>query len=108
MRVFRAPVAEARVEVERQSPPSTYAVAAFLEREPGALVRMAGVTAIRSAFIFPGMWAASRVLRVDLPKWQLGALTLGSSITITLGMLAWYYLKQHSAVISRPPAMTGA
>lgn len=42
--------------VEAHSPPSSYAVAAALDGEPGAWVRVFGVTASRAIIIFPGLY----------------------------------------------------
>ena len=93
--------------VERQAPPSTYAVAAFIDKQQGSFGRMILVTLLRSAFIFPGVYGTGRLLKLDLNPWQLGALTIASSSTITVGMLGWYYLKSKVVGMPTPPAMGG-
>lgn len=80
--------------VQEASPPSTYAVAAFLQGERGSGMKLLGLTAIRSAFILPGLWLANGFAPKEskLSGGQLVAYSLASSGTITLGMLAWYKL----------------
>ncbi len=93
--------------VERQAPPSTYAVAAFIDKQQGSFGRMVMVTLLRSVFIFPGVYGSGKLLKLDLSPWQIGALTLASSSTITAGMLAWYYLKSKVVGMPTPMAMGG-
>lgn len=80
--------------VQEASPPSTYAVAAFLQGERGSGMKLAGLTAIRAVFILPGLWIANGFAPKEskLSGGQLVAYSLASSGTITLGMLAWYKL----------------
>jgi hypothetical protein len=80
--------------IAEASPPSTYAVAAFLEGSPGSGVRLLGLTALRAVFILPGLWIASAMSPVKLSGGQLVAFSLASSATITGGMLGWYKLHE--------------
>jgi hypothetical protein len=82
--------------VENGAPPSTYAIAAFLEGEPGSTARLIGTTVLRSVFIVPGVWVASKVFarEADLSMLQIGAMGLTASSTITAGLLLWYWLKR--------------
>lgn len=80
--------------VAPESPPSTYAVAAVLEGQDGALVRLAGLTALRAAFILPGFWVAAWATDTRMTGMQLLAYSLAGSTTISLGMLAWYFVQQ--------------
>lgn len=80
--------------IAEASPPSTYAVAAFLEGQPGSGTRLLGLTALRAVFILPGLWIASAMSPVKLSGGQLVAFSLASSATITGGMIGWYKLDQ--------------
>lgn len=80
--------------IAEASPPSTYAVAAFLEGQPGSGTRLLGLTALRAAFILPGLWIASAMSPVKLSGGQLVAFSLASSATITGGMIGWYKLHE--------------
>lgn len=95
------------VPVEQQSPPSTYAVAAFIDKEHGSFGRMVFVTLLRSVFIFPGVYGAGKLLKLDLSPWQAAGLTIASSSTITVGMLTWYYLKSKVVGLPTPVSMSG-
>jgi hypothetical protein len=77
-------------QLEQAAPPSTYAVEAVLEGHSGAALRLLGLTALRSFFILPGLWAASRVVNVKLDGVQLLVFSLASSMTISAGMVLWY------------------
>jgi len=93
------------VPVERQAPPSTYAVAAFIDQERGSFGRMLMVTLLRSVFIFPGVYGVNRLLKLDLAPWQVVSVSVGSSSTITVGMLTWYFLKSKVVGVPTPMAM---
>lgn len=81
--------------LEDQAPPSSYAVAAWLEGQPGSGVRLMGLTALRTVFIVPGLLAGSWIIPgVKIGKLQ--ALGLGSfvSSTITGGMILYYLFER--------------
>lgn len=80
--------------IEQGAPPSSYAVAAFLEGQPGAGWRLLALTGLRAAFILPGLWIASSMSPVKLSGGQLVAFSLASSATITGGMIGWYKLHE--------------
>lgn len=80
--------------IQEAAPPSTYAVAAFLEGQSGSGVRLLGLTALRAVFILPGLWLASSMSPVKLSGGQLVAFSLASSATITGGMIGWYKLHE--------------
>jgi len=80
--------------IQEAAPPSTYAVAAFLEGQPGSGMRLLGLTALRAVFILPGLWIASAMSPVKLSGGQLVAFSLASSATITGGMLGWYKINE--------------
>lgn len=80
--------------VEAAAPPSTYAVAAVLEGHEGAVIRLAGLTALRSVFILPGLFIATKMTGAKMGGGDLIAASFASSCTISAGMLAWYRLKQ--------------
>jgi hypothetical protein len=86
-----------RTPVEREAPPSTYAVAALLNKEPGAAMRVLGVTAVRTVTIVPGVWLASKTFVRSVNFWQVILISVFTSTTITLGMLGWYWLKKRAA-----------
>jgi len=97
------------VPVGNQAPPSTYAVAAVLEKEPGSFVRLVGVTAIRAVFIIPGIWIAAKLTDIEIkPPWKLVATGFAASCTISGGMLLWYWLKKKGIDVgSVPPVLDG-
>lgn len=70
-----------------KSPPSTYAIAAAVDGEPGAWWRVLGVTSKRLALIVPGLYLAG----LRGPK--LVKASLSTTTTITLGLLALYALQ---------------
>lgn len=80
--------------VEEAAPPSTYAVAAVLDGHEGAAIKLIGLTALRSVFIVPGIYIATRMTGAKLSGGQVVAASLASSCTISAGMLAWYGLKR--------------
>jgi hypothetical protein len=91
------PASEAqRAEVPAQAPPSTYAVADFLDGAEGSLMRLAGLTALRSVFIAPGLWVASKIAGVPLTFGQTVGFSVASSTTITAGMVGWYALRRRA------------
>lgn len=96
--------------VENGAPPSTYAIAAFLEGEPGSTARLIGTTVLRSIFIVPGVWLAAKVFArdADLSMIQIGAMGLTASSTITAGLLLWYWLKRRMVRSEVPQGQGGA
>lgn len=74
--------------VEGQSPPSTYAIAAFLEGEKGSAFRMLSVTLERSMFIGLGLALAG----IKQPLRTKAALICSASVTGWI--LADYILKR--------------
>lgn len=78
--------------VENGAPPSSYAVVGVLDGDGGAVVRLAGLTLLRGCFIVPGLWVASRIMRVDLEPLELLGLSFAGSGTISLGMIAYYWI----------------
>jgi hypothetical protein len=88
------PIAAEEEIVEQQAPPSTYAVAAVVDGDAAAVPRLIGLTTLRAVFIAPGFFAASWAMGSKLTGWQLVGFSLAGSVTISLGMLAWYALKR--------------
>lgn len=80
--------------LERNAPPSSYAVAAALDGEEGAIMRLLGLTALRGAFIFPGMWVVAKITKTELDTLKLLGLSFGGSATITLGMMGYYLIRR--------------
>lgn len=80
--------------IEENAPPSSYAVSAVLDGESGAVVRLIGLTALRGIFIIPGLWVASKVLKTDLDTWDVVGLSFAGSVTISAGMLGYYYVRR--------------
>jgi hypothetical protein len=83
-----------RPGMQAQSPPSTYAVADFLDGADGSTIRLGALTALRSVFIAPGLWIAAKVSGVPLSFGQVVGLSLASSATITAGMLGMYAIRR--------------
>lgn len=92
-----APASHVDPTVPAQSPPSTYAVADFLDGSEGSAIRLAGLTLIRSVFIVPGLWAASKMTSVPLTFGQIAGFSLASSTTISVGMVGYYAFKRRRA-----------
>lgn len=98
------------VPVAEGSPPSSYAVVSALNHEPGAFVRLLGVTVLRGVLIVPGVWLVSRLMdpRPKLP-WVI-ALSGGASVTITAGLVIVYWLSSKfpfTPATTTPPAPSG-
>lgn len=83
--------------VPQQAPPSTYAVVDFLDGGEGSAIRLAGLTLIRSVFIVPGLWVASKATSVPLTFGQIAGFSLASSTTISIGMVGYYAFKRRRA-----------
>ena len=77
--------------VEAQSPPSSYAVAAAVDGEPGAWSRVLLVTFARAFVIAPGLYLGG----IRGTKLLTGAAM--ASTTITAMLFALYGMKKHSA-----------
>lgn len=95
------------VPMEGGAPPSSYAVASVVNGEPGGTVRLVGVTFLRSIFIAPGLWLGAKIVGVDqyVMGWKLVGMTVGASSSISLGLLAWYFIKSKLAVGDTPPSV---
>lgn len=89
-----APAPTTQPGVEQNAPPSSYAVAAVLDGQSGAIIRLVGLTALRGIFIMPGLWLASKVLRTDLDTMDVVGLSFTGSLTISLGMLGYYAIRR--------------
>ena len=72
------------MEERRGSPPSTYAILAVLENQPGSAERVAWATTRRMALIAPALWIAGFRGR-DLVR-----ASVASTLGITLGLLGYY------------------
>lgn len=83
-----------REGVEHGAPPSSYAVVDLLDGQPGSVVRIVGLTALRGCFIIPGLWVASRLMRVEMEPMELLGLSFAGSGTITIGMITYYALRR--------------
>lgn len=73
--------------VEQQSPPSTYAIAALLDGEPGAAQRVAVLTLQRAVIVGLGLWA------VGIRGGSLTRGALAGSAAITAWIAAGYALR---------------
>lgn len=73
--------------VKPKSPPSSYAIAALIEREPNALEEVIKVTLKRSLFIAPGLYLSG------IKDTQLVKSSIIGSISISV-MLYFYYLNK--------------
>jgi hypothetical protein len=85
------------IPVDNGSPPSTYAIAGWLNGERGATVRVVGLTVLRAVFIVPGIWLSSKLLVPELKGWRIVAMGVAASTTITAGMLLYYWVQQTAA-----------
>lgn len=95
---YTSPLAGANNEplagvIEDAAPPSTYAVAAVIEGQRGAVLRAVGLTLARGVAIAPGLWLAGRAFKIEgLRGWKLVGTSLAASSMITLFMFGWYSL----------------
>ena len=80
--------------LERDAPPSLYAVSAVLEGEPGAWPRVVGNTLLRAAFLAPGAWVGFKLAGGQPRVGQVASAALGGSIGITAGLFALYAWKR--------------
>lgn len=80
--------------LENGAPPSSYAVVDVLDGERGAILRLAGLTALRGLFIMPGLWIVGRLSKVEMTPMQLLVLSFGGSTTISLGMIGYYAVRR--------------
>jgi len=78
--------AEVNTYVEPQSPPSSYAIAAALEGEPGAWGRVIGVTLARALFIVPGLYLGGIRGRKILTGSLMAATTITGALFILYGL----------------------
>ena len=74
--------------VQPQSPPSTYAIAAWLDGEQGGGARVAGLTLERAFFIGTGLWLSG------LRGRELVQGALMASTAVTTWIVADYALKK--------------
>ncbi len=80
---------------QRGSPPSTYAILALLEDQPGSAERVAWATFRRMALIAPGLWLAG------LRGRELVRGSVASSLTITLGLIGYYsYCRKNGKAVT--------
>lgn len=83
-------------EVQYGSPPSTYAILAALNGEPGAWMRVATSTAMRAGLIAPGLYVAG------FRGWDLAKASVAGSLSITTMLFFYYGLLRKD--LSKPPA----
>lgn len=76
------------------APPSSYAVADLLDGRDGSVVRLAGLTLLRTAFIFPGIFIANKITGTEMSFGKLAGYSLATSTSISAGMIGWYALRR--------------
>lgn len=77
-----------------QNPPSKYAIEGLVRGEPGSFQRVAGLTLLRTAIIAPGLYVAGRAFgSEDYKGAKLVGASLFASASVTLGMLAYTFLR---------------
>lgn len=88
------------VPIERDSMPSSYAVAAVINGEDGSWVRLLHVTFVRALFMVPFVWGTGRLMDIKQlrPTDAKGAATmalfaLGMSVSQSVGLLGVYGVK---------------
>lgn len=85
-------MAESPLYVEAQAPPSSYAIADMIEGNPGALPRVAKLTALRSIFLIPGLYMAGIRGTMLLKGAGLG------SVSLSLYLLGLYSLRKRRLI----------
>jgi len=81
-------------DAPRDAPPSTYAVVDFLDGADGSIVRLAGLTLLRTVFIAPGIFVAAKITGVEMGFGRLAGFSLATSTSISAGMVGWYALRR--------------
>lgn len=83
------------VPIERDAMPSSYAVAAVINGEPGGIPRLLHVTFVRAAFMIPFVWGTSKVLDISQLQKARDMLlfSLGMSVSQSVGLLGAYKIK---------------
>lgn len=84
--------------VETQSPPSSYAIAAAIDGEPGAWGRVLTVTLARAFIIFPGLYLGG------IRGKHLLTGSLAASSTITAMLFGMYAAKKGGLAGGRAPS----
>lgn len=82
------------VPIKEGAPPSSYAIADWVEGEPGALRRVTVLTAKRVAFIWPGVFVYSRLLDREMGIGKQIILSTLVSYSITGGLYLYYKNKE--------------
>lgn len=78
------------MNVGRGSPPSTYAIQALLEGEEGSVGRVMESTLLRTVFVIPGIYLATR-----LRGKELVTVSFAASASITLSLMVFYLAKKN-------------
>ena len=83
------------VPIERDAMPSSYAVAAVINGEPGGIPRLVWVTFVRAGFMIPFVWGTSKMLDISqLQKVRdMLLFSLGMSVSQSVGLLGAYKIK---------------
>lgn len=81
-------------DAPQDAPPSSYAVADFLRGDDGSAVRLAGLTLLRTVFIFPGIFVANKITGTEMGFGKIAGYSLATSTSITAGMLAYYSMRR--------------
>lgn len=79
-------VTEMLLEPSIDDPPSVYAISAWVDGEPGSLIRVANLTLQRTVLIAPGLYFAG----IREPAMLFKA-TLGTTLSLTLGLTLIYW-----------------
>ena len=79
--------------VRRGSPPSSYAVQALLEGEPGSVGRVLEATLLRTVFVLPGLYFAT-----PYRGRRLLGVAIACSGSITLSLILYYGLRKNGIV----------
>lgn len=87
-------VADRLPDAPRDAPPSTYAVVDFLDGADGSIVRLAGLTLLRTVFVAPGIFIAAKITGTEMGLGKVLGFSLASSATITGGMVGYYAFRR--------------
>jgi len=79
--------------VERESPPTSYAIAALLNGEPDGPFRLVKGILQRTIFIAPGLWVSG----IREPK-QLLLSTIVTSTSVSLFLIAFFALQRQGVI----------
>lgn len=82
------------IQTKDRSPPSTYAIARLVDKDPGAMADVAWLTAKRLAFIWPGVFFYSQLFDREMGVAKQLVLSSLVSLSISGGLYIYYKARE--------------